>query len=776
MNKKIYILPFAALAMTLGACDDQIMEWQDGDGTVSSSEIPLEVQEKLALYKPIKDYMQQYHPETQITNGMGLDKYLSDEAYRNIINANFQGVTFGNAMKHSSVVSASGKYNWENVDKFLAINPGLSLHGHNLLWHTQQQQAYLKSLIAPTLVQDQSGSDDGITNILAGDASDFEGGTTGGWGSWGSNKDSAEVVDGVGRDGSKALVLKNKGDGNAWEAQCAFTFDSPLKQNVDYKIAFYAKSDSPAGELQFQYQNGTTYGSQGGYNTFSVGTAWTLCEYTFKIADYDDVNRIILNFGKVGATYTIDDIRFGEYKEPEPDPMTNVLVGDDSDFEGGTLGNWGSWGSNKDSAEAVEGAGKDGSYGMVLKNKGDGNAWEAQCAYTFDVPLKKGVPYIIQFDAKSDTGAGELQFQYQNGTTYGSQGGYNTFNVGTDWIRCEYEFTIADYDDVNRIILNYGKVGGTYCLDNIKFGEKTASAKKRGWRAASFHYELKTPEEKRAILLDAMEAWIKESMTHVNVCTSWDVINEPIDDNTRWRGFDNAFMQNGEDEEPDQAPVETTETGLDLKWISGHWYWGYFIGKDYGAKAFEFAGKYNTNGAKLFVNDYNLETSPSKLKALIEFVQYIDQNSPTKVDGIGTQMHVSTSITKEQVDAMFKTLAATGKLVRVTELDVTLGTATPSAEQLQKQSDTYQMIIESYFENVPEAQRSAITVWGLSDKADEHEYWLKDCSPNIWDASYARKTAYKGVCDAIAGKDISVDFNGDQWKDLVEPDEESSEK
>ncbi len=314
------------------------------------------------------------------------------------------------------------------------------------------------------------------------------------------------MVDGVGRDGSKALVLKNKGDGNAWEAQCAFTFDTPLKQNVDYKIAFYAKSDSPAGELQFQYQNGTTYGSQGGYNTFSVGTAWTLCEYTFKIADYDDVNRIILNFGKVGATYTIDDIRFGEYKEPEPDPMTNVLVGDDSDFEGGTLGNWGSWGSNKDSAEAVEGAGKDGSYGMVLKNKGDGNAWEAQCAYTFDVPLKKGVPYIIQFDAKSDTGAGELQFQYQNGTTYGSQGGYNTFNVGTDWIRCEYEFTIADYDDVNRIILNYGKVGGTYCLDNIKFGEKTASAKKRGWRAASFHYELKTPEEKRAILLDAMEA------------------------------------------------------------------------------------------------------------------------------------------------------------------------------------------------------------------------------------------------------------------------------
>ena len=449
--------------------------------------------------------------------------------------------------------------------------------------------------------------------------------------------------------------------------------------------------------------------------------------------------------------------------------MTNVLVGDDSDFEGGTLGKWSSWGGNKESAEAVQGAGKDGSYGMVLKNKGDGNAWDAQCAYTFDTPLKQNVAYIIQFDAKSDTGAGELQFQYQNGTSYGSQGGYNTFNVGTDWVRCEYEFTIADYDDVDRIILNFGKVGGTYNIDNIKFGEKTAAAKKRGWRAASFHYELKSAAEKREILLNYMEEWIKEAMTHVDVCTSWDVINEPIDDNTKWRGFDGAFMW--DEEEPDQAPEESTEKGLNLNWKSDHWYWGTFIGKDYGAKAFEFAAKYNKNGAKLFVNDYNLEISPSKLKALIEFVQYIDNNGG-HVDGIGTQMHVGKSITKEQVDAMFKTLAATGKLVRITELDVALGTATPSAGEMQPQSDIYQMIITSYFENVPEAQRSAITMWGVSDKANEHEYWLKDQSPNIWDANYARKTAYKGVCDGIAGKDISVDFNGDEWKNVVETEDE----
>ncbi len=771
MNKKYYILPAVAFGICLGSCDDQVMEWKDGDSTVSSSELPLQVAEQLALYKPIKEYMAQYHPNVDITNGIGLDLFLSNDAYRAVVLENFNGVTFGNAMKHQSIVSASGATNWSTVDQFFAMNTGLKLHGHNLLWHTQQQQTYMKSLIAPKLVQEQTGGGDGISNVLVGDASDFDGGTTGGWGSWGSNKKDAGAKEGAGKDGSYGLVLENNGDGNAWEAQCAFTFEAPLKKDVAYKIKFNAKSSSAAGQLQFQYQNGTTYGSQGGYNTFNLSTDWASYEYEFTITNYDDVNRIILNFGAVGATYYIDDIKFGEYSEVAPDPMVNVLVGDASDFEGGTTGGWGSWGSNKKDAGAKEGAGKDGSFGLVLENNGDGNAWEAQCAYTFDAPLKPGVPYIIQFDAKSSSAAGQLQFQYQNGTTYGSQGGYNTFNVGTDWMQCEYEFTIAEYDDVNRIILNFGAVGATYYVDNIKFGEKNPEASSAPKRAASYHYELKTPEEKRAILLEYMEAWIKEAMEHCGqYCSSWDVVNEPIDDSGRWRGFDGAFMANGDDDEPDREPVETTEAGLDLGWLngagSGHWYWGYFIGRDYAAKAFEFAAKYNPNGAKLFVNDYNLETNPSKLAELIRFVEYIDANGG-HVDGIGTQMHVSKSITKEQVDAMFKTMAATGKLVRITELDVALGTSTPSAGELQTQSDVYQMILNSYFENVPESQQSAITIWGLSDKANEHEYWLNGDAPNIFNADYGRKTAYKGVCDAIAGFDLSTEFSGDDWKNVA---------
>ncbi|MCM1355498.1 MAG: endo-1,4-beta-xylanase [Staphylococcus sp.] len=761
INKIIF--PLAAASLVLAACDDQVMEWKDPDKTVQPSEIPMELAEKISKYDYVKNYMAQYHPNVDITIGMGLDDFLNEDnpGYRQAVLDNFQGVTFGNAMKHQSIVSASGACNWSKVDQFLALNTGLKLHGHNLLWHTQQQQTYMKSLIAPKLVQEQTGGGDGISNVLVGDASDFEGGTTGGWGSWGSNKESADVVDGVGVDGSKALVLVNKGDGNAWEAQCAYTFDVPLKKDVEYKISFKAKSTSAAGSLQFQYQNGTTYASQGGYNTFNIGTDWITCEYIFTTGDYDDVNRIILNFGAVGATYTIDDIRFGEYTEPAKDPMENVMVGDASDFEGGTTGGWGSWGSNKESAEVVDGVGIDGSKALVLVNKGDGNAWEAQCAYTFDTPLQKGVPYIIQFQAKASSSIGALQFQYQNGTTYGSQGGYYTFNIGTDWMTCEYEFTTGDYDDVDRIIINFGAVGATYTIDNIKFGKKIEDPAGAPRRAASFHYEMKTPEEKKAILLEAMEGWIKEAMTHMgDACTSWDVINEPIGDNGQIRGVEGGWS------EGDSEPVETETDGLNLNWANeagnSHFYWGYYCGMDYAVKAFEYAAKYSPNGAKLFVNEYNLETSPSKLAKLIEFVNYID-NHGAHVDGIGTQMHVQKSITKEQVDAMFQTLAATGKLIRITELDVALGTASPSAEEQQNQANIYQMILTSYFENIPEAQQSAITIWGLSDNAKEHEYWLKDDAPNIFDSSYGRKVAYKGVCDAIAGFDIGAGFTSPDW-------------
>lgn len=648
------MIPVVASAMLLTGCDDQIMQWgKPGDhADVTKADIPLAVKEVIANYDNIKDYAQQYTPNMKIGIGMGADLYANNEnGEGDLANANYQVFTPGNAMKNDAIMGNSGSLNFATVDKLLAALDGnMQLYGHNFFWHTQQNQTYLKSLIAPTLVVESDGD---VANVLSGDATDFNGGSTGGWGSWGSNKKDAGVVAGAGQDGTAALVLENKGDGNAWEAQCAYTFDDALQGGKKYIIQFYAKSTSAAGELQFQYQNGSTYASQGGYNTFSVGTDWVKCEFTFTPA-YDDANRIILNFGKVGATYYIDNIKFGLAKD--------------------------------------------------------------------QTSATRGIQYVLARNGK---------------------------------------------------------------------------ARKATRAGSKMYYILKTPAEKQAALEGAMEAWVSGVANHLKeknvVPFGYEVINEPIADGSNmYRGlsegtFGGTWTDDDGNTQYDAAPTEDDANGLTLNWGSGHWYWGYYV-PDYHVKAFQLARKYLPADTKLFVNDYNLETSPKKLEALIKFVKEIDEkNGSPIVDGIGTQMHVTLNCSdnaekntaniaelKTKVDAMFQTMAATGKLVRVTELDLSLGTGTPSSNQYKAQSDAYRMIVESYKANVPEAQQSGITVWSLSDNEAEHEYWLKGQVPNLFDKDYKRKWAYKGFCDGIAGEDLGLKYGGEEYKAFYEKNNVSS--
>ena len=648
------MIPVVASAMLLTGCDDQIMQWgKPADhADVTKAEIPLAVKEVIANYDNIKDYAQQYTPNMKIGIGMGADLYANNEnGEGDLANANYQVFTPGNAMKNDAIMGNSGSLNFATVDKLLAALDGnMQLYGHNFFWHTQQNQTYLKSLIAPTLVVESDGD---VANVLSGDATDFNGGSTGGWGSWGSNKKDAGVVAGAGQDGTAALVLENKGDGNAWEAQCAYTFDDALQGGKKYIIQFYAKSSSAAGELQFQYQNGSTYASQGGYNTFSVGTDWVKCEFTFTPA-YDDANRIILNFGKVGATYYIDNIKFGLAKD--------------------------------------------------------------------QTSATRGIQYVLARNGK---------------------------------------------------------------------------ARKATRAGSKMYYILKTPAEKQAVLEGAMEAWVSGVANHLKeknvVPFGYEVINEPIADGSNmYRGlsegtFGGTWTDDDGNTQYDAAPTEDDANGLTLNWGSGHWYWGYYV-PDYHVKAFQLARKYLPADTKLFVNDYNLETSPKKLEALIKFVKEIDEkNGSPIVDGIGTQMHVTLNCSdnaeknaaniaelKTKVDAMFQTMAATGKLIRVTELDLSLGTGTPSSNQYKAQSDAYRMIVESYKANVPEAQQSGITVWSLSDNEAEHEYWLKGQVPNLFDKDYKRKWAYKGFCDGIAGEDLGLKYGGEEYKAFYEKNNVSS--
>lgn len=764
------ILPIVACALTFGSCYDEKMEWgtPDGHGDVTISEIPLALAEQLANYDFIKKYAAQYAPNMTIGLGLTADLYINEPQYKQVADDNFQLFTTGNAMKHAAVVQNNGELNFTTIDAFLNMVPNdIKIYGHNFLWHTQQKQNYLKSLIAPEVKVDVS--DDDVCENIVGNF-DFEGGNADGWtGLWG---EYTYAVEQPGHDSDYAIHFTMK-------SSTAVNYDSQLfwpialEVGVTYAYSFWVKSDCDLA-VQFIGQNASY---QGIYkDIFTAPADWIRCtgEFTYQESDEKDIERIGIQFGGTpGSNLWVDDFKFGKKIEEK---LTSVILGNNSNFEDGNIGSWGGWGNGSTRTISEQGEGYNSDYCMVLYNPADADSYSAQAVFNLDQPLEVGKTYMYQAMVKATAVNPKFQMAVQNSSTYAGEGYQDMETVVGEWIPFEAEFTCTR-EDMNCVLINFGQVAGTYYVDNIKFGEKKETAGtdllRASTRASGITYIFKTPEEKKTALLGAMETWIKGMLQHPGMerVKEWDVINEPITDNGQWRGIDGNFMSNG-DEAPDTTPVEDPETGFSLNWAADHFYWGYYIGKEYAVKAFEYARKYAPADTKLYVNDYNLETSPNKLNALIDFVKFIEDNGQT-VDGIGTQMHVSTSITRAQVDAMFKTMAQTGKLVRVTELDVQVGTASPSAEQLASQADVYQMIVESYKENVPEAQQSGITIWSLTDSSKEHEYWLSGDAPNLFDANYGRKHAYKGVCDGIAGRDISEDFSGDDWKNAYKEEEET---
>jgi GH35 family endo-1,4-beta-xylanase len=290
-------------------------------------------------------------------------------------------------------------------------------------------------------------------------------------------------------------------------------------------------------------------------------------------------------------------------------------------------------------------------------------------------------------------------------------------------------------------------------VDDGKIVEKQAQAKAMASRLKSGPVTIeKTPEEKADIINAALIDYITGVATHYKgKVAAWEVVNEPMNDNGTLR----------------IGTEDLTSTNI--------FYWPYYLGKDYGVTAFKTARAADPD-AKLFINDFNLEsTSSAKLDGLIEYVNYIDNNGG-HVDGIGTQLHMNINWPDTIAIAnMFTKLAATGKLIKVTELDVAIssesnggsGPASPVAptlEQQEQQAKLYEYVARIYTKLIPAAQQYGISIWSISDNADEHTYWLPNDAPCLWNADYVRKWAYKGFCDGLYGKDASANWT---YEDLV---------
>ena len=397
------------------------------------------------------------------------------------------------------------------------------------------------------------------------------------------------------------------------------------------------------------------------------------------------------------------------------------LIGNGT-FEASGITGWSKYNGSTDalslSTTAYQGTG--GMKVVNLESNASGQ-WKTQIHTNFSSTLVSGTKYILSFYIRSEA-AGSVRCS-TTGTTAQYQGDQTT---GTGWSKITWNITSNGTE--NGFNFDLGKVAGTYYIDNVMvYNEGTATS-----------VELADTTKTR-IIGNAMQSWISNMVGHYkDKVKAWDVVNEPMSDS------DPANLKTGKG---------TTQS-------SDNFYWQDYLGKDYAVTAFKLARQYGNATDKLFINDYNLEYSIAKCQGLIDYVKYIESKGAV-VDGIGTQMHISITNDTTKIDKMFQMLAATGKLIRISELDIQVKTANPTTDNLATQAKMYQYVINSFKKNVPAAQRYDVTIWGVSDNAKEHVNWIPNDAPNLWDATYARKHAYKGVADGLAGEDVSSHFTGE---------------
>ena len=388
---------------------------------------------------------------------------------------------------------------------------------------------------------------------------------------------------------------------------------------------------------------------------------------------------------------------------------TNLLS--NGDFEGGTGNSFTGWsnlvgGTAQGSFASAAGNNSTRALEATVTTPGT-NAWDMQSlgpTWTATV----GTKYQVSIDIKSSVAGGKVKLVNQNGQYQATD-----ITPATSW--ATYTWTLTAQETSPSLRLNF-TTAGVYTIDNIKINEVTPGG-------------ALTPAQAATNVDSAMSRFIRNMVTHYSgKVRAWDVVNESINDGTG-----------------------TVRTGGTMN--SDNFYWGQYLGRDFALKAFNYA-KAADPTALLFINDYNLEYDARKLDSLIAYVNEL-KGKGAKIDGIGTQMHISINTSKTAIDNMFVKLAATGLKVRVSELDVrvnpnNLTGFTPTSQNLADQAAMYKYVAESFMRNVPAAQRYDFTIWGVSDS----DSWIvtalhKEDFPLLFDAGYNKKSAYTSLLQSL---------------------------
>ena len=714
MKKTIIISALGAMFMA--SCAD---EFNTNNYTVDRP-ARTEAYAYLNDYQTLKNYVDRAkYPNFKLGIGTTASDYLKKELVYSLVNSNFDETEPGNAMKMASCVNSdNGDMNFGTVTEYVnaATDAGLSVYGHTLAWHAQQPVKWLKSLMKDKELDIDPNA---LIETLV------------------STMDYSTMPDGKFPHypmGCEPPIINGAlhfvPDGN-WSQFFIFPGGQNQLTEGNYLCRLYMKSDKEAGGVQLTIQNGWGGDAQNVTVAIPVEEGDKVYELNFPGitakpgAGYD----CILKPQTADATLDVKKIEFYKLESPavEVEKEVNFYT-----YETKPNGKFPHYPMGCE-PPIVNGA---------LHFVPDGNWSQFFVVPGGDNQLDEG-DYVFYVDMAANKEASGVQLTVQNG-----------------WGGDAQQFTAAIAVEAGR---------HTYAL---KFPGLSGSPSKnydcilkpQNADATLDFYSLKvckveklnsiplTDEEKKDTLTWAMERWISGMMEACDgKVKAWDVVNEAISGGN-----------------PDAEGVYALQHGTpDNK---DDFFWQDYLGDlDYVRTAVALARLYGPEDIKLFINDYNLESDwdqNGKLKSLIAWIKRWEADGITKIDGIGTQMHISCYAnpqTQESKKAtivnMFKLMAASGKLVRVSELDMgyvdangnPVKTGDMTEEQHKQMAEHYKFVVKAYLENIPANQQWGICQWCATD-APVDSGWRGGEPVGLWDKDYYRKHTYAGFADGLAGK------------------------
>lgn len=733
MNVNKYIISALVCPFVLGSCAD----WDDWKYDVEKPQTIAQY-EYLNDYAPLKEYLDRNaHPGFKVSAALGVDEFNQQGPLFRLAAHNFDEIVAGNAMKMASCVNDQGVMDFSKVSSFVsaAEDAGLTVYGHTLAWHAQQPSKYLNGLI--------------------------------------KDKELPPAEENPG-----LIITAGAPKKDTWEYEIYYDLDKPLQAGKTYEISLNVRGTNP-GTIDFW--PGKKDGSDTQYGVGSFTVAEKAIDNSFSFTPNADIDRLRFCFGKIGGTLYFDNFVLKE-KGSDHNLVVNSTF-DENDISHWTKVSWvdvnykignvagvgaveipvsvghltfddgqnlGGWGMDN-APEIVNGVCE------VGNNAAKENPWNAQVCYEPGFAFENGTTYHLKMKIKGSV-AGEFGAGFQNPDGYKGCGDFPTINVTTDWKEVDVT-TTCNGDNAKRLLLNIGKYAGTLYIDDFEV-----------YYTKSSNGIPLTPKEKSDILTLAMNKWISGMMQATKgKVKAWDLINEAVSGGGNVNGFYAL-----------QTEATSEHNPQDFYWQD------YFTPEMYGpivekAARDAYAAVEGTNPAdlKLFINDYNLESdwdSNQKVKSLVYWIGVWEKKGQelgwnTKIDGIGSQMHISyyenpqtLESKKKAIQNMLKIMAETGKLVRISEIDMgyvdkdgkDVTTAQleklPIDERVAKEkamAEHYKWIIEQYFKIVPVKQQYGICQWCLTDSPADSG-WRPGQPVGLWNLNYQRKPAYGGFADGLA--------------------------